>query len=102
MPDAPINPGQGARPIGTAQEPDEVNLVTQCIVSDHEIVALANDLLEAEADCATEQFLEEIALRADAIVIMHVVSDAVRRGGLYECAGDNPIAGIKGCDVRVA
>jgi hypothetical protein len=59
-------------------------------------------LLEPEADCAAEKFLEEIALSADAVVIMHVLRDAVRSGGLYEGVGDNRIARIEGSDVCVA
>jgi hypothetical protein len=31
-----------------------------------------------------------------------VLSDAVRRTGPYEGAGDNPIARVQGCDIRVA
>jgi hypothetical protein len=50
---------QGARRIGTAREPDEVNLVAYCIILDYEIIAFPNDLFEPEADCAAEKFLEE-------------------------------------------
>ena len=82
--------------------PDEVNLVADVIVSDQEIVAFPNDLLEPEADCAAEQFFKEIALSADAIVIMHVLRDAVRGSGLYEGVGGNSIAGVKSGDVCVA
>jgi hypothetical protein len=45
---------------------------------------------------------EEIALGSDAAAIVHVLSDAIRRSGPYEGVANESIAGIKGCDVRVA
>jgi hypothetical protein len=67
-----------------------------------EIVAFPNDLLEPEADCAAKQFFKEIALSADAVVIMHVLRDAVRGSGLDEGVGENPISRVEGRDVCVA
>ncbi len=61
-----------------------------------------NNVLEPEPDRAAEELLEEIALGPDAAVIVHALRDAVRRTGLYEGAGDNLIARVEGCDVRVS
>jgi hypothetical protein len=65
------------------------------------LVSLLHNRLEADADCAPEQPLQEIGLRADSLVIEDALLRPIGGAGLDERRLDLLIARIELGDVRV-
>ena len=87
--------GERTRGIGTAGKAENMEFVPPRVILGDVPVGVLHDLLQTDADGATEQMLQQIRVAADAIVIEGDLLGAVRRPGPDQWRSGLRVVGIQ-------